>query len=112
MNGNDTKYKTFIVPPTYNFRYTLEYLIQLKVLETNMALAEVVQDVAELMVCTERMVRNYRKELKGSKRAILSDERLEKLGHYFNVQPNQLITEKAIPMAEELVLTSKALVTD
>lgn len=110
MNGNDTKYKTFTLPPKYNFRYTLEYLIQRKVLETNMPLAQVAQKVAELMACTVRMVRNYRKELIGSKRAILSDERLEKLGHYFNVQPEQLMTEKAIRMAEEAVLTSKALV--
>jgi len=110
MHGNDTKYKTFTLPPGYNFRYTLEYLIGRKVLDSNMDLPEVAKDVAMLMACTVRMVRNYRKELIGSKRAELSEERLRKLANYFDVQPKQLITENILPIDKEVLLDSKAVV--
>ncbi len=106
------KYMNFNLPPDYEFRYTLDYLIRRKAVESGLPLLSISEALAGLLQCTTRMVMYYRKEEKSSTRAILSDERLEKLGHYFNVQPNQLITKKAIPMAEELVLTSKALVTD
>ncbi len=86
------KYMNFSLPPDYDLRYTLDYLIRRKAVQSGLPLLSISEDLAQLMKCTTRMLMYYRKEKRDSSRAPLSEERLELIGEYFGVSAKQLLT--------------------
>lgn len=102
----------FTLPPQYDLKYTLDYLIKKMSADTGKPIMEIVDDLAGVMQYTTRMVMYYRKEKIESQRTVLNDNKLKEIGTYFGVQPTQLITEQVIRMTDEQVHVSGALTTD
>ncbi len=102
------KYMNFSLPPDYDLRYTLDYLIRRKAVQNDLPILSISRDLAALMQCTTRMLMYYRKEKLNSQRAPLSEERLEALGTYFEIEAEQLLTQTVQQNA--LSLTSHTVV--
>ncbi len=97
-----------VLPPNFNRRYTLDFLVPKKALESGKTILSIEKDVADIMGRTTRMVRKYRTEPKDSKRKELSAEVLGDLGTYFGVDPEQLITNNVLDLSKDIPLAQEA----
>lgn len=93
------------LPNRYNYKYTIDLLIRLLSIDTGKEIRVIESELADLMNLKTRMVRYYRTEREDSTRKQLSDIVLEKLGLYFDVEPQHLITQ-VVRMGGNVPLTA------
>ena len=99
--AQDTTYMQITLPKEYAFRYTIDYLIRLHATTNGMAIMDVQDEILALLEANEigikkSMMYNYRNETQDSDREAMSEERMQVLAEYFEVEVDQLITENVI----------------